>query len=321
MWFKVDDGFHSSRKLLSIPKRHRLAAAGLWVISGSWCGQQLTNGRVPDYMLKEWGATPAVVQALLDSGLWEPEDGANVFYKWHEYQPSKKDVDAERAASRERMRNLRAKRKQGKKDVSETNVRDSSDIRRTFEQDSASTRSANVEDSSHIQPSFEDGNPHKHWENQEMFVRTPPNGSESVRNPDPTRPDLYTEAKASGDYVAEPEPEIIQENAGSIIAQWIESQAQRPPGRVIGQLSKEIKTLLDEGHAYEEVLAATQAWSRKSLHPSTLASVLHETRNPRTMTAGAEQRMQVGMSLIERVAAKGKGGLDFDPFEQKEIES
>lgn len=112
MWFKVDDGFHSSKKLLSIPKRHRLAAAGLWVVAGSWCGDQLTDGHVPDYMLKEWGATPALVNALLESGLWEAVENANVFYKWHEYQPSKQDVDAERATSRARMRRLRASRKQ-----------------------------------------------------------------------------------------------------------------------------------------------------------------------------------------------------------------
>lgn len=112
MWFKVDDGFHSSKKLLSIPKRHRLAAAGLWVVAGSWCGDQLTDGHVPDYMLKEWGATLALVNALLESGLWEAVENANVFYKWHEYQPSKQDVDAERATSRARMRRLRASRKQ-----------------------------------------------------------------------------------------------------------------------------------------------------------------------------------------------------------------
>lgn len=292
MWFKVDDGFHSSRKLLSIPKRHRLAAAGLWVIAGSWCGQQLTNGRVPDYMLKEWGATPATVQALIDSGLWEVESDSNVFYKWDEYQPRKADVDAERAASRERMRNLRAMRKQGK------------------QQDSG--------------------------DKQEMFTRTAPNCSENVSNPDPTRPDptrpIYTEAKASGDFAAEPEqlfnepepavpePEIIREDAGAIIAQWIESQSQRPPGRVIGQLSKEIKTLLNEGHAFSEVLEATQAWSKKALHPSTLASVLHEVRNPRTMTNGSEKRLQQGMDLVQRVAARGAGAFDENPFERKELE-
>ena len=293
MWFKVDDGFHSSRKLLSIPKRHRLAAAGLWVVAGSWCGQQLTNGRVPDYMLKEWGATPATVQALVDSGLWEVESDANVFYKWHEYQPSKQDVDAERATSRERMRNLRARRKQGK--------------------------------------------PLDSGDESEPFARTVTNGSENVPNPDPTRPDptrpIDTSAKALGDYAAEPEPifdepktenpepEIIQENAGSIISQWIESQGQRPPGRVIGQLSREIKNLLDEGHPYEEVLSATQAWSKKALHPSTLASVLHEVRNPRTMTAGAEQRLQVGLDLVQRVAARSEETYNYDPFAGKAIES
>ena len=144
-WFKVDDGFHASDKLNSIPKRHKLAAAGLWVIAGSWAANQLTDGRVPDYMLQQWGATPAVVQCLLNAGLWEHEQGSNVFYKWHEYQPSKHDVDAERAASRARMKEIRARRKQPK--------------------------------------------PQKDAEEQEVFGRTVTNGSENVRNPDPTRPD------------------------------------------------------------------------------------------------------------------------------------
>lgn len=111
-WFKVDDGFHSSRKLLSIPKRYRLSAAGLWVIAGSWCADQLTDGHVPEYMLKEWGATPATVAALVDSGLWEHVSGAHVFCNWHEYQPSKRDVDLEREAQRARMQQLRARRRE-----------------------------------------------------------------------------------------------------------------------------------------------------------------------------------------------------------------
>lgn len=111
-WFKVDDGFHSSRKLLSIPKRYRLAAAGLWVIAGSWSADQLTDGHIPEYMLKEWGATPATVAALVDSGLWERASGSHLFYNWHAYQPSRRDVDLARESSRERMRDMRSKRKQ-----------------------------------------------------------------------------------------------------------------------------------------------------------------------------------------------------------------
>lgn len=289
MWFKVDDGFHASRKLLAVPKRARFAAAGLWAIAGSWCGDQLTDGHVPEYMLAEWGAPPSAPQALIDCGLWEREQGGYVFYKWHEYQPSKQDVDAERAASRARMRELRAMRKQKK--------------------------------------------PHDSADKDEAFGRTVPNSSESVRNPDPTRPDPthLTEAKASGGDAAEPgqlfdlpegaevleAEESATTNAGTIVAQWLESvTGPRPPGRVIGQLSKEIKNLLDEGHDYADVLAATQAWSRKATHPATLPSVLHEVRNPRTMTRGSEERLGAGLSLAQRA---GRLNSQTNPFEKKAI--
>lgn len=122
-WFKVDDGFHASRKVLRIPKRARFAAIGLWAVAGSWAADQLTDGHIPDYMIIEWGAPPTAPDALVDAGLWERTHDGFTFYNWHEYQPSKQDVDAERAASRERMRELRAKRK-GKKPLEQAEVGD-----------------------------------------------------------------------------------------------------------------------------------------------------------------------------------------------------
>lgn len=152
-WFKVDDSFHASRRWLSIPKRHRLSAAGLWVVAGSWCADQLTDGRVPGYMVEQWGATDAVVSALVDAGLWSVESGGFVFAKWDEYQPNRADVEAERAASRERMRAIRARRK--------------------------GTDPSNGGDVGGV------------------FGRTVPNGSESVREPDPTRPDPTNKREAA----------------------------------------------------------------------------------------------------------------------------
>ena len=70
----------------------------------------------------------------------------------------------------------------------------------------------------------------------------------------------------------------------TLIGEWINHCTDRPPARVIGQLSKEIKALLTEGIPYEHVRAGVAAWARKGLHPSTLASVVHETRNPATRT-------------------------------------
>jgi hypothetical protein len=153
-WFKIDDGLHSSRKFLSIPRRYRFAAIGVWTVAGSWCADQLTDGVVPDYMLAEWNVPPAAPNALVDAGLWERTSDGYEFHKWHEYQPRKEDVDAERAASRERMRELRARRKQPK--------------------------------------------PQKDAEEPGVFGRTGANGSESVRNPDPTRPDPTPTSKEVG---------------------------------------------------------------------------------------------------------------------------
>ena len=123
-WFKVDDGLHSSRKFLSIPRRNRFAAIGVWTVAGAWSADQLTNGHVPDYMLTEWNVPPSAAESLMNAGLWKRETSGYVFRNWLEYQPSKQDVDAERAASRERMRELRARRKQPKpqEDGAETEV-------------------------------------------------------------------------------------------------------------------------------------------------------------------------------------------------------
>lgn len=110
-WFKVDDQFHSSHKLRSIPKRHRMQAAGLWAIAGSWVAGQKTDGFVPDYMIREWGPTEKTVESLVNSGLWSRTRDGYLFNSWLEYNPSKEDLERKRAESKERMRATRERRK------------------------------------------------------------------------------------------------------------------------------------------------------------------------------------------------------------------
>lgn len=114
MWFKVDDGFHKSRKLHNIPKRQRFAAAGLWAVAGSWAGDDLSDGHIPDSMIELWGPPKSAVDALVNAGLWDRVHDGFEFRNWDEYQPSKADVDADRAANRERQKNFRARLKQQK---------------------------------------------------------------------------------------------------------------------------------------------------------------------------------------------------------------
>jgi hypothetical protein len=109
-WFKVDDKLHDHRKA----RRAKARAMGVWVLAGSWCADNLTDGFVPDSVLGRWG-TPEDAAVLVDCELWEvaEQDGEQGwrFNDWHDFQPSKADVQAERQAARERMRELRARRR------------------------------------------------------------------------------------------------------------------------------------------------------------------------------------------------------------------
>jgi len=116
-WFKVDDKLHSAPKLLSIPRKYRLAALGLWTISGSWSADQLTDGKVPDYMVEEWGGTKTLVEWLVKSGLWVKVDDASQFKNWGEYQPTRADIEAEREKNREKLRKWRERNQGSNSDV------------------------------------------------------------------------------------------------------------------------------------------------------------------------------------------------------------
>lgn len=114
MWFKVDDGLHKSRKFTAIPKRVRWAAMGVWVVAGSWCGDEMTDGFVPAHVVAEFGFPPAASEALVKAGLWEAVEGGFQFWEWTTYQPTKRHVTDKRAADAERLRNYRAERKSQK---------------------------------------------------------------------------------------------------------------------------------------------------------------------------------------------------------------
>lgn len=100
-WLKVDDRFHSSRKVKRIPKDQRLAAIGLWTLAGSWSAAEGLNGLVPDYMIEDFGGTPELVDALMSVGLWERVDEGAQFHNWTKYNPDAESIEAARGAKSE----------------------------------------------------------------------------------------------------------------------------------------------------------------------------------------------------------------------------
>lgn len=106
-WFKVDDGFHASHKVLAIPRATRLPAVGLWTVAGTWSAAQELDGFVPEYMIGEFGGTQKHVDALVKAGMWTPDVDGFRFVKWAEYQPTRAELEAQRAKDAERKRKWR----------------------------------------------------------------------------------------------------------------------------------------------------------------------------------------------------------------------
>ncbi|WP_300345180.1 hypothetical protein [Nesterenkonia sp.] len=107
-WFKVDDGFWSHPKTAMLSD----AAVTLWVRAGAYSCQHLTDGVIARPVLRLVGTEDAAAE-LVDAGLWLVHPAGWEFHDWSDYQPTKADVEADRAAARERMRERR-RNKRGK---------------------------------------------------------------------------------------------------------------------------------------------------------------------------------------------------------------
>lgn len=97
-------------------------------------------------------------------------------------------------------------------------------------------------------------------------------------------------------------------NAQTLVAEWIDHCETRPPGRVVGQIAKEVGAMLDEGVGYERVRAGLADWNTRDLHPSTLPSVVHGLTNrraPQTNRQAAEEAMFARQ--MERAVAREAG--------------
>lgn len=73
----------------------------------------------------------------------------------------------------------------------------------------------------------------------------------------------------------EPKPVTAQ----TIVGEWLERVTKRPPNTVIGQASKQIKNLLDEGIDADDIRAGLARWMAKGSAPSAIPSFVNEAMN------------------------------------------
>lgn len=106
-WFRVNDGLRQSRKVMAIPRDRRTRVIGLWTLAGSWSSAELTDGHVPAFMVEELAGAMEDAETLAQVGLWDRVADGYVFHDWQEYNPTRKQVESDRAAAASRMRSLR----------------------------------------------------------------------------------------------------------------------------------------------------------------------------------------------------------------------
>lgn len=253
-WFKVDDKLHDHHKSRKAGK----SAMGVWVLAGSWSRDNETDGFIPEGVLLRWG-TRADAKRLTDADLWIPgeKDGEAGwwFHDWARFQPGATVTAATKAKE------------------SEAGARGN---HRRWHVD----RGVAVTDCEYCHHGPDE----------------PPDESDRVaigspdRVPDATAnrvsiaplPLPLPDTQSATQIARRDDPDGPPRNAGTMLGEWIDSLPQRPPSRMIGHLSREIKAMLDEGQPYDDVRNGLIAWSGKGLaSPSTLASVVHEVRTPR----------------------------------------
>lgn len=79
VWFKVDDRFHSHPK----PAAASLAAIGLWTMAGSWSGEHLQDGFVPDHVIPSLSRGQVeLADELVTARLWRRVRGGYRFHEW-----------------------------------------------------------------------------------------------------------------------------------------------------------------------------------------------------------------------------------------------
>jgi hypothetical protein len=98
MWARVDDQFGEHPKVLSLG-RDRFAGMGVWLLGLTYANRFLTDGFIPDAALP--AGSRKLVSRLVEVRLWDKVTGGFRIHDFADYQPSREDVIALRAARAE----------------------------------------------------------------------------------------------------------------------------------------------------------------------------------------------------------------------------
>lgn len=94
---------------------------------------------------------------------------------------------------------------------------------------------------------------------------------------------VVTEVGRTGTATHNPQPIPPSADAGTqqLVGAWIDACRKRPPTRLIGHMSRQIKSLLDDGISSTDVWSGIELWMTKDVSPAVLPSVVNSVMNQR----------------------------------------
>jgi hypothetical protein len=97
-WLKIDDQFYANQKAVKAFTTDP-AALGVWLMCATWSANQMTDGHVPEHLVRMWGVQQEAIDVLVGSGLWL-EDATSegwVMKDFLDYNPSRAELEEKRA--------------------------------------------------------------------------------------------------------------------------------------------------------------------------------------------------------------------------------
>ncbi|MFF9312194.1 hypothetical protein ACF1BS_14910 [Streptomyces sp. NPDC014748] len=145
-------------------------------------------------------------------------------------------------------------------------------------------------------------------ESRTPTLSTPSTRPHSLGNPpSPTEGHDDAQEVCDGEVVedAPADPPEAPVTAQTIVSEWLDRCTERPPSRVIGQMAKEIRTLLEKDRIHPDwVRRGIATWMAKGLHPSTLPSVVNGVMNGPGGPVPPDSQQPAGGTVFDRARAR-----------------
>lgn len=104
-WFKLQHEFYDHPKFVKLTP----GAVGVWVMSMAYCNTYLTDGFVPSEVAYRFAKDNGnLIEELVVMGLWRPATGGWKFHDWHEWNPTRAEVEERRRRDAARKRDGRS---------------------------------------------------------------------------------------------------------------------------------------------------------------------------------------------------------------------